>query len=756
MSLVLFTASWCKPCKELKEWLAENKLDHLATEHVDIDESPAEALNSDVYQVPAMVLDGVLYTGRETIKPFLSDKYLDQPQKTVIKRDGTRQPFDKSKIYRWAAYAAKHGVDFKVIADQTISRLTSETSTEEIHETMMNVCLDKEQLDYSRVASRLLYAQLRKNMKRIWISDRGTFKAVYDRYVSLGMWSGFEYHECMEAQYEELFSTHLEFWQVRQWMDKYSLKANDVPVETPHIGALALGHAIHGNTPLAFKTAKAIIQGKLNLPTPALNGIRNGDWNTISCSVMEGGDTIPSIGVADHLAYMMTAKKAGIGIKFVTRSINDAVKGGAVKHLGKLPIYATVDKSVKMFTQVSRGGSATVSFSVYDPEVREIIMVKSQRTPENKRIDKLDYSMCYDDAFVEAVIKNTDIQTVSVNGKLGPVYNARDLLKDYLTIRKETGRLYCFNLSQANYHTPFLDPINQSNLCLEIAIPTAPFVDMVDLYTGEDSEGEMGFCTLAAINVTNVSDEEYEGLACVAVATLNELLIKAHMFSPALENKLRARSSLGIGITGLAGYLAKHNKLYADSDFIEALAEKHYFYLLKASIAQAGKYGAVEGIKTDWLPIDTKATKREPTLDWESLRGKPRANSVLVAHMPTESSAVFSNATNGVYPVRNRVINKQSRKGSVQYIAPAVKELAWDIDNITLSKAYGAIQAYTDQSISADYYVGNGKVSLGQMMKEWVAQAKHGVKSMYYLNTNDFNGGSFQDQQGCESGACRL
>lgn len=678
------------------------------------------------------------------------------PQRVVTKRDGSTQNFDETKIRRWAEYAARHNVDWELVADSTIARLPLSTTTAEIHETMINVCLDMEELAYSRVAARLLYAQLRKNMKLVGINDRMTFKEIHTRFVELGLWTTVEYHEDMEWQYKELFETRLEYWQIKQWMDKYSLKLDDEAVETAHMGALALGYAVHGHSELAFDLAKAIIRGQINLPTPALNGIRNGDWNTISCSVIEGGDTIPSIGVADHLAYMMTAKKAGIGIKFTTRSIGDDVKGGAVKHLGKLPIYATVDKSVKMFTQVTRGGSATVTFSVYDPEVMSIIMVKSQRTPENKRIDKLDYSMAYDNAFIEAVLTDGEIQTVSINGNLGAKYKAREVLKAFLTIRKETGRLYCINLDEANEHTPFIDSINQSNLCMEIALPTSPYESMQDLYS-ETSKGEMAFCTVAAINVGNVEADEHESIAKTAVETLNVLIDNVEMFSGSLLYNLRKRRSLGIGITGLATYLFKHNKQYADNEFIEELAERHYFYCLKASQAAASKFGEVQGIDTNWLPIDTKKTERESTLDWELLRGKPRANSVLVAHMPTESSAVFSNATNGLYPVRRRVINKQSRKGAVQFIAPPVEELAWDIDNITLGKAYASVQAYTDQAISADYYVSSGKVSMAQMMKEWVAQARMGMKTMYYLNTNDYNGGSFQDQQpeACE-GACKL
>ena len=44
--------------------------------------------------------------------------------------------------------------------------------------------------------------------------------------------------------------------------------------------------------------------------------------------------------------------------------------------------------------------------------------------------------------------------------------SAIDLIKHILLIRQETGRLYCFNVSRANKHTPFKDTIRLSNLCV--------------------------------------------------------------------------------------------------------------------------------------------------------------------------------------------------------------------------------------------------------------------------------------------------
>ena len=693
--------------------------------------------------------------------------------RVVIKRDGSQEEFDVQKIERWAEYACKHNVDWKEVAKSVLERLPSRVTTAEIHQTMIDYCLAKDSIEYSRVASRLVYAQLRKNMQReLNVTDRSRIYDIAYALWDVKLWSfkvlkaiG-DNEELVQGWYDAIYPVHLESWQVMQWADKYAIKKDGIPVETPHVGALGIAIAIHGVTDDAFRLSRAIIEGKINLPTPVLNGCRNGDFDSISCSVITGGDTVDSIGVAEHLAYKMTAKKAGIGIEMHTRSAGDKVKGGRIKHLGKHPIYAAVDKSVKMFTQVSRGGSATMTFSVYDPEIMMLLKLKSQRTPLDVRLDKMDYSMSYDDAFLEAVVKNTDVQTKSVDGGLGPVYPAREILKVFLQMRQETGRLYCFNYSEANRHTPFVDEIRLSNLCQEICLPTAPFTDMLDLYNpalGYRSNGEIAFCSLAAINVYKVHEDEYADIAYLAVKTVDNLITLAPALSAPVAEKLQARRSLGIGITGLAGWLGEHSLRYADTASIESLAERHYYWCLSASqrLVLEGR-APVSGIREDWLPVDTGHMTVAPRMDWEALRGRPRRNSVLVAHMPTESSAVFSDAPNGLYPVRDAVIAKASRYGLIKYIAPAAcTERAWDVGNDVLARAYGAVQAYTDQGISADYYVTpskypNGKVPMSVMIKEWVIQAKAGVKTMYYSNTNDFNGGAFSQQEdGCE-GACKL
>lgn len=731
--------------------------------------------------------------------------------KEVIKADGSVEKFDLDKLSKWAKYASKVGGDWSELAIETFTKLPELCHSKDIHQAMIDVCYSKQDLVYSRVASRLETAQLRKNIERqLGIKvNKASFKEIRDTLIDNGVWckeTTPEYSEQQEDLFEELKQVDLESWQVSQWVDKYLLKLDGVTVETPVIAAIGIGLGLHGDTQDAYDLARDIIYSRTNLPTPVLNGIRNGDFNGVSCCVISAGDSVESIEVAQHLAVRMTAKKAGIGIEFTTRSKGSDVKGGRIKHLGKHPIYKHTDSGVKQFTQETRGGSATVGFTCIDPEVYNIALWKSQRIDIEQRLDRLDYSFIFNDAFLDAVINRKDwylfdyndakavhaaFYTHSVSdynflvdahiksGVKHEKVQALDLIKHVLMIRQETGRMYFFNVSRANTHTPFLDIIKLSNLCQEICLPTKPYENVEELYSDNSLRniGETAFCSLGALVPVNIKDDvEYERVAYTLVKTINKLIVKCPKMTKNHERTMLDRMSLGVGITGLAEYLYKEGYDYDGSEssleFVSDLAEKHCFYLYKASQTLSKETGIeVYDVDLNWLPVDTKIGKFAPKMDWESIRGKPRVNSVLIAHMPTESSAVASGVTNGLYPPRKVVINKKSRKGVVQFICKGFEQgknlLAWDVDNVTLSRYYAAVQDWSDQGISADTYFDprkfeNGKKPLSLLLKEWVAHFKLGNKSMYYVNTYDDDEVSIFDlikteepsQEECE--ACTL
>lgn len=259
---------------------------------------------------------------------------------SVRKRNGEVVAFDANKLNRWAEYATKMGGNWSEIAQKTFKRLQDGCATKDIQDAMIGVCLEKQSLEYSRVASRLEFAEIRKGMTyKLGVDDRAFFKYIFEALLQKGIWDKEalpEYDPMWEDWYDEVKQTRLEYWQVKQWADKYACRIDDVVVETPHIGFMGIALALFGNTEKAKDFALALVQGKINLPTPALNGLRNGDWDTISCCVISAGDDVDSIGVANYLAYRMTSKKAGIGIEYTTRSKGDAVKRGRVRHLGKI------------------------------------------------------------------------------------------------------------------------------------------------------------------------------------------------------------------------------------------------------------------------------------------------------------------------------------------------------------------------------------------------------------------------------------
>jgi ribonucleoside-diphosphate reductase alpha chain len=611
------------------------------------------------------------------------------------------------------------------ILTETLKRLPPDVTTEEIHQTIINVCLDKEEIEYSRVASKLEMASILKNQERllgIYKPEHISFSELLGVMEERGLWAGAWLQDddlitCEDEINEvliELEAVELEYPTVKQIMDKYANKVNNEPVETPAQAALAISIALHGVTTLAFNVARDLIHCRLNIPTPLWNGVRDGNNNSISCCVIEGGDTVGSITTAIHVASEQTSRKAGIGITLDTRSKGDSVKNGQVAHLGKAPLYRSIESSVKLFTQISRGGSATITFKCIDPDVFEMLNWKTQRVDLAQRIDKVDYSLSYNDEFLRACINNDDwylfgladapklhenfhaenyldyVKCELRNGTKHKKVKAIELLEAFLASRVETGRVYCFNVTSANLHTPFLATIKQSNLCQEISLPTRPFIDMADLYS-EHSDGEIAFCSLAALNVACIDIHDYPAVAERGLRTVDRMISLAaeYAMTDSIREKLLERKSVGIGITGLAGFLYQQGLDYDGSarslEAVEELCELHYYTLLRASqkiAAESEEF--VEGIDTDWLPIDTMVSHKLPTMDWESLRGVNRAHSVLVAHMPCESSSLASASENGLYPSRQRVIYKKARRGNVQFISkhfdPSIHRKAWDVD----------------------------------------------------------------------------
>ena len=527
---------------------------------------------------------------------------------------------------------------------------------------------------------------------------------------------------------------------------------------------------------------------KINIPTPVMAGVRTPIKQYASCVLVDTDDTLPSIFSSDMAVGNYVAQRAGIGINAGRiRGINARIRGGEVQHTGVIPFLKKFEATVKCCTQNGvRGGSATVHFPIWHQEIEDIIVLKNNKGTEDNRVRKLDYSIQISKLFYERFINEEKItlfsphevpelyeawgtpefdelylkaeRKISINKKK---INAQDLFFDLLKERAETGRIYIMNIDHCNTHSSFKDTITMSNLCQEITLPTTPIQHI-------DGPGEIALCILSAINVGKINNlDELEELCDLTVRALEEIIDHQKYPVKAAEISTKARRSLGVGYIGLAHYLAKTGYKYEQKGAwkeVDKLSEAFQYYLLKSSNEIAKEKGQCDLFhRTKYadgiLPIDTykkevdELVTRKLSMKWDKLRADIKEfglrHSTLSAQMPSESSSVVSNATNGIEPPRDHLSVKKSKKGTLKQIVPEYNKLKnfytllWDMpSNEGYINIVAVMQKYFDQAISGnwsynpDNYEDN-QVPVSVMAQDLLTTYKYGWKTSYYQNTYD-------------------
>lgn len=723
----------------------------------------------------------------------------------VIKRDGRVEDFVARKLNGWGEWSSKNlgsAVDWSSVVLHVVNVLPKTTTSKAIQEAAIRYCLDKRTWEYNLMAGRL-YAALM--LKEIHGGKYPTVKEVHKQLQEAGIMRVLDYSDEEYAQVEKIIdhsmnlkSAHYSLFQTRT---KYALqdRVGGKEYETPQFVFMRMAMALSEKEPKetrmkdVAKFYEHFSKKRINAPTPYLVNLGTHLNAFASCNVYTTDDTWRSLAAGDHIAYVMTASSAGIGSHIKTRSIGDKIRGGIIKHQGKLPYYRALVGAINANTQVGRGGSATQHYTAYDPEVEVIQKLKNPMTPASKQVRGLDYSFGSNKFFARLVARDEDVCLFSyadapelyeaqydkdeskfeklyyefVNSdKPRTVLKARAVALGALQEAFDTGRHYLHFTDTMNKHTPFKDKIYSSNLCQEIALPTKPFKSVEDLYKDYDEEtgSEIALCNIAGIVPSNIeSDEQYAEVAYYALKMVDAGIHLSEYVFKNLEDSAKARMNAGVGIVGLAHYMAKNNKKYTTQDglnFIHELAETHAWHLYNASLRLGKEKGNAPWMhKTfwpeGWLPLDTYEKRVDSLVtvgnkrDWESLRkaivenGGIR-NSVCIAHMPAESSSLLSETTNGVYPIRDYDLLKTNDTSAVPYVVPdstklrSRYEIAWDIPSSDLIKVYAVLQKWTDQAISADLYrrmQGDTKVGTSEMLSTYLDLVRYGVKTRYYQNS---------------------
>lgn len=755
----------------------------------------------------------------------------------VTKRDGQREALDLDKIHRvidWAAEGLSN-VSVSQVELRSHIQFYDGIKTSDIHETIIKAAADlisKETPDYQYMAARLAIFHLRKKAY-------GQFEPpkLYDHVTQMVAAKRYDAHILADYTKDELdeldgviqHGRDLDFSYaaVKQLEGKYLVqnRVSGEIYESAQFLYILVAACLFANYPketrLSFirRFYDAVSTFKISLPTPIMSGVRTPTRQFSSCVLIECGDSLDSINATSSAIVKYVSQRAGIGINAGRiRALGSAIRNGEAFHTGCIPFYKHFQTAVKSCSQGGvRGGAATLFYPLWHMEVESLLVLKNNRGVEENRVRHLDYGVQFNRLMYSRMIKD-DVITLFSPSDVPGLYDAffedqeqfealyvqyendssirkkrikaLELFTLFMQERASTGRIYLQNVDHCNTHSPFnskLAPVRQSNLCLEIALPTKPLNDV------NDPNGEVALCTLSAFNLGAIENlDELEELAELAVRALDSLLDYQDYPLPAAYNASMNRRTLGIGVINYAYYLAKNGVKYSDGS-ANALTHQAFeaiqYYLMKASNKLAKEFGAcpkfnettyAQGI----LPIDTykkdldKVCNEALRYDWEQLRKDVvehgLRNSTLSALMPSETSSQISNATNGIEPPRGHISIKASKDGILKQVVPEYErlkeqyELLWDMpSNDGYLSLVAIMQKFIDQTISANTNYDpskfdGGKVPMKLLLKDLLTAYKLGVKTLYYHNTRDGAADVQEDlkpvpeDDGCAGGACKI
>lgn len=755
----------------------------------------------------------------------------------VTKRDGRLEPQNLDKIHRVITWAAEglNNVSVSQVEIKSHVQMYDGIKTSDIHSVITKAAADlitASESDYQYLAARLAIFHLRK--KAFGDFTPPPLANHVAKMVEMGkydkeMMTDFDAFELgmINEMIDHGRDMKFSYAAVKQFEGKYLVqnRVSGEIYESPQFAYIGIAMCLFSKYPKEVrldyirKFYDAISNFKLSLPTPIMSGVRTPTRQFSSCVKIEAGDSLDEINAASSAIVKYVSQRAGIGINAgMIRALGSEIRGGEALHTGMIPFLKHFQTAVKSCSQGGvRGGAATLFYPLWHYETPELFVLKNNRGVEENRVRHLDYGVQFNKLMYQRLIKGGNITLFSPSDVPGlyeaffadqerfeelylkyeadesirkKVVKAVDHFSAYAQERAGTGRIYLQNVDHCNTHSPFdpsVAPVKQSNLCLEIALPTKPLKHIFD------EEGEIALCTLSAFNFGEIEDPaELEELADLAVRALDALLDYQDYLLPAARKGGQGRRSLGVGAINLAYAIAKRGYKYSDgsaNNFVHKMFEAMQFYLLKASNELAKEQGACDLFhETTYsqgiLPIDTYTKKidevtQEPLhLDWEGLRASileyGLRNSTVSALMPSETSSQISNATNGIEPPRAPVSVKQSKDGILKQVVPEVEtlrgayEYLWDFpSNKGYLEIVGIAQKFIDQTISAntsydpDKYP-EGKVPMKLILKDILFAWQLGVKTLYYHQTRDGQEDKDQEEvievedENCASGACKI
>lgn len=740
---------------------------------------------------------------------------------SIKKRSGVLEPINLSKITAALVFAKGDIKNVSVSDVEVASNLHfyDGMPSAEIHDILIKTCKDlttPKTLGYSQMAAHLtiqkIYKEAFSSITRWSIKDIFLNNPEYNEDI-LSCYSEDELTELDNYIKDERDFT-FSIAGIEQLINKYMIIDSKGRItESPQLMFMAIAMDIfryRGSDKIEFvkECYDSLSTFDISLPTPEMKALRTRSTDYASCITIKMADNIDSWTEAKTAIIKHTVSSAGIGVDISSvASIGDKVKNGKITHAGKIPLCKAIDADIQTSTQNGRRGQAVVYVAFFDPEVEQVLSLKSPRTETAKRINDLKYGIKLHQVWYDRIVQGKDIPLFSprkypellqlmdstdsvgftelynkleADGLADGYINAREYASLFITERSETGVYYIFNSDEANNQNVYGVPVSQSNICVEFISPTE------GLSSDRRNSPDIGVCILGNINQGTVGINRLAKLTRLMVYIQNEIKDRQVHPTQQAQEYVKQYGSLGIGFANHAYFLAKQGYKYGSTEGLlahDAWMEHFQYGLIKASM----EYAKEKGRPTDKfhltsyakgiMPIDKykptvdELVLRPYSLDWDALRKDVIQygmwNCALSMIPPSETSSVIGGMTSGIEPIKDIITIKDTKEGNLIQVAPEALRLA-DKYDYTFSrkdmttdyfKHVVVTQKWIDMGISANSFYNpelyeNKKIPETQVLNDIFLLKYYGGKTLYYSNI--YVADEEIQQESCAGGSCSV
>lgn len=602
--------------------------------------------------------------------------------KQVMKRDGTRAPFNADKINK-SIERATYGISNPLekvmqIASETELTIYDGITTEEMDQATINAALQNAQydLDYDKIATRLL-------LKTIYKKVLGTFdtkeelvtmhRGHFHHYVRLGVELGLldknlrtkfdldELGKYLKIDRDELYK----FSGASTMLDRYLIKdADKKPLETPQYFWMRIAMAMAVPEKNPTEMAKKFYDKMSRLEYLSAGSTNIGAGTTRSslsnCYLMQIEDDMAHIGKTVSDVLMLSKATGGIGLAVTKLRANGSMlKSNNTVSSGPVPFMHIIDSAVRA---VQRGGKKKGALCFYMEnwhyDFQDFIDLKQNAGDDYRRTRTANTAVYMSDEFMRRVKAGADWylfdpkETPDLVELYGEAFSKR--YQEYCDMA-ERGEMQLWKKLPAaqQYKTilvsmqttshPWLtwkDTINVralnnntgtihcSNLCTEVTLP--------------QNKDNIAVCNLISLNLPKhlvgkqLDWMRLEESTRLAIRQLDNLVDVNVPPIPEAKKADSENRALGLGLMGLSDTIEQMNYSYEDPaahDFVDKVFEFISYMAIDESAALAAEKGSYKNFEgSSWsrgmVPIDTieklaKERKMALSVTPGSVRGIP-------------------------------------------------------------------------------------------------------------------------------------